>query len=94
MSGTQGAGVNLVTNFFRMSLNMDWTLYQYRVDFTPQIDAKRVRKDIVKAHLNALGLTDSTTFDGFMLFTIMRFQLDTGMRRRTRHVDEEKGIGM
>ena len=70
--------MKLVTNFFRMGLRMDWTLYQYRVDFSPQVDSRRVRKDIVKAHLNTLQLNDSTTFDGFMLFTIVRFDLNAG----------------
>ena len=36
-AGTQGSTVKLVTNFFEMGLNVDWTLYQYRVDFTPQV---------------------------------------------------------
>ena len=73
--------MTLVTNFFRMGLNVDWTLYQYRVDFSPQLDSRRLRKDIMKAELQRLRVNDCTTFDGHMLFAVMRFQLDAGNLR-------------
>ena len=59
---------------------MDWTLYQYRVDFAPQIDSRKMRKDMIRDQLHSLGLVDSSQFDGTMLFTLTKFEMNAGKK--------------
>ena len=54
---------------------------QYRVDFTPQEDDTRIRKDALKAHKPTLG---RFLFDGTMLVTPQRYPKDP-LELTTKH---------
>lgn len=36
--GTSGKPCKLVSNFFKVQSSTSWCLYEYRVDFTPEVD--------------------------------------------------------
>lgn len=64
--GATGQPVSLQTNYFCVTKTPKWNVYQYRVDFSPDIDLSRVRRGILsehKAHFKGY------IFDGTVLFT-------------------------
>lgn len=64
--GQSGKSVSLQTNYFCVTKTPQWNVYQYRVDFVPDIDLARVRRGILsehKAHFKGY------IFDGTVLFT-------------------------
>ncbi|XP_055386679.1 protein aubergine-like [Condylostylus longicornis] len=63
--GTIGQEVVLQSNYFRTIKKHDWSLYQYRVDFSPDIEHLRVRKGIIYSHRERFG---GNIFDGTVLF--------------------------
>lgn len=69
--GTMGKPVNLITNHFRLVKTTNWSLYQYRVDFSPDDESTKLRKGLLGNHKDVLG-GDAYFFDGSMLFVIQR----------------------
>lgn len=66
--GQTGQPVSLQTNYFCVTKTPKWNVYQYRVDFLPDIDLSRVRRGILgqcKEHFDFKGYI----FDGTVLFT-------------------------
>lgn len=64
--GHTGQPVSLQTNYFCVTKTPKWNVYQYRVDFVPDIDLSRVRRGVLsehKAHFKGY------IFDGTVLFT-------------------------
>lgn len=64
--GKTGNPVSLQTNYFCVTKTPKWNVYQYRVDFLPDIDLSRVRRGVFsehKAHFKGY------IFDGTVLFT-------------------------
>lgn len=53
--GVQGTPINIVTNYFKLMTRPNWTLYQYRVDVSPEEDRTAVRKALLRDHRNKLG---------------------------------------
>lgn len=58
--GEGGNTVKLLANYFRLKTPSDRAVYDYRVDFEPDIDAKRVRTALLRQHADSLG---THTFD-------------------------------
>lgn len=71
--GTTGNPVKLETNYFLLRKRPTWSLYQYRVDFNPEVDQNRVRKGLLNTHRALLG---GNIFDGATLFLTNRLQQD------------------
>ncbi|GLV44692.1 aubergine [Carabus blaptoides fortunei] len=72
--GTSGTPIRLQANYFELLTKTDWCLYQYRVDFAPDEDRTRVRKQLLgQACRDKLP---GYLFDGSMLFTSNRIQPD------------------
>lgn len=67
--GTMGKTVSLTTNYFRLLKKPTWSLYQYRVDFTPEIAVERFRKKLLHEQKARLG---GFLFDGTCLFITHR----------------------
>ncbi|XP_037029496.1 protein aubergine-like [Bradysia coprophila] len=63
--GTSGQPVALLTNHFRLLKQPNWQLYQYRVDFSPQIELRGLRNRLIYEQKPTLG---GYLFDGTMLF--------------------------
>ncbi|GLV33521.1 aubergine, partial [Carabus blaptoides fortunei] len=65
--GTCGTSINLQANYFQLTTNTHWRLYQYRVDFVPDEDRTQVRKKILaQVYKDKLS---GYIFDGSVLFT-------------------------
>ena len=64
--GTSGSAINLITNTFKVLMSPDFMLYQYHVDFKPDIQSRGLRSRCVKDHKELLG--EHRAFDGMILF--------------------------
>lgn len=56
----------IMTNYFKLECAPDWHMYQYHVDFNPQIENKRMRIALLFHHSELLG--ETRAFDGMMLY--------------------------
>lgn len=73
LSGTSGVPVKLNANYFPITSYTNWCLYQYRVDFSPEEDRIGTKRGLLSQHQEKLG---GYLFDGTMLFTGTRFNLE------------------
>lgn len=64
--GVSGQAVSLQTNYFCVTKTPQWNVYQYRVDFLPEIDLSRIRRGVLSEHKQHFG---GYIFDGTVLFT-------------------------
>lgn len=64
-AGTSGNTLKLSANYFQLTKKPTWELYQYRVDFKPEIHLAPFRKYLVKTQKDLLG---GYLFDGTQLF--------------------------
>lgn len=67
--GSSGTAVNLLSNYFPMKTIKDWDIFQYRVDFVPDIPDTRIRKSLLAREKQRVG---GNCFDGTMMFTVKR----------------------
>lgn len=64
--GKSGHPINLSCNYFKLLTTPTWRIYQYRVDFLPDIESRRVRCGILSQFKDYLG---GYIFDGTKAFT-------------------------
>lgn len=72
-TGVTGNSVRLTANFFRMVKSPTWSLYQYHVDFAPEVEVNAVRKGLLRVHTATLG---GNVFDGTTLYLTNRLNQD------------------
>ncbi|XP_068767360.1 piwi-like protein 1 isoform X1 [Struthio camelus] len=65
-TGSSGIMIRLSTNYFRLTSRPQWALYQYHVDYNPQMEARRLRSALLFQHEELIGRTHA--FDGTVLF--------------------------
>ncbi|NXG47601.1 PIWL1 protein, partial [Psilopogon haemacephalus] len=65
-TGTSGSVIKLVANYFRVMSRPQWALYQYHVDYNPEMEARRLRSALLFQHEKLIGKTHA--FDGSILF--------------------------
>ncbi|XP_032647113.1 piwi-like protein 1 [Chelonoidis abingdonii] len=65
-TGTSGTTIRLSTNHFRLTSRPQWALYQYHIDYNPQMEARRLRSALLFQHEEFIGRTHA--FDGTILF--------------------------
>uniref|UniRef100_A0A8C9STC4 Piwi-like RNA-mediated gene silencing 1 n=1 Tax=Scleropages formosus TaxID=113540 RepID=A0A8C9STC4_SCLFO len=83
-TGVSGTAVELRANFFRILSHPQWVLYQYHVDYNPQMESRRLRSALLFQHEDALG--PARTFDGAILFLPKRLHdVETVLFSETRH---------
>lgn len=63
--GTEGQSVQLAANYFRFISTTQFKIYQYSVNFTPEIEITTIRKRLMKEHKGKLG---GYIFDGTTLY--------------------------
>lgn len=63
--GTEGQSVQLAANYFRFISTTQFKIYQYSVNFTPEIEITSIRKRLMKEHKGKLG---GYIFDGTTLY--------------------------
>ncbi|NXP52120.1 PIWL1 protein, partial [Heliornis fulica] len=64
--GSSGARIKLTANFFRLTSRPQWSLYQYHVGYSPEMEARRLRSALLFQHEELIGKTHA--FDGSILF--------------------------
>ncbi len=72
VAGTSGMPTVLLSNYFKLLSAPNWHFYQYRVDFSPTIDSKVMRRRFVNEHHELLGPVRS--FDGQILYLPLKLQ--------------------
>ncbi|XP_030382857.1 protein aubergine-like [Scaptodrosophila lebanonensis] len=70
-SGTSGTQITVQANYFKILKRPEWTIYQYRVDFSPDVDNTRLRRAYLNEHRSLLG---GYIFDGSLLFCAKQFK--------------------
>ncbi|KAH8333113.1 hypothetical protein KR074_006155, partial [Drosophila pseudoananassae] len=70
-NGFAGTKVTVQTNYFKVLKRPSWTIYQYRVDFYPEVDNTRCRRGYMNEHKNLFG---GYIFDGTVLFCCNQFK--------------------
>ncbi|XP_072164062.1 piwi-like protein 1 isoform X2 [Diadema setosum] len=60
---TSGQQIQLVANCFKLVNRPNWQLYQYRVDFEPEILNPRARFALLRAHSELLGANNTLDMD-------------------------------
>ncbi|XP_039213295.1 piwi-like protein 1 isoform X1 [Crotalus tigris] len=65
-TGVSGNVIRLSANHFRLTSRPQWALYQYHIDYNPQMEARRLRAALLFQHENMIGKTHA--FDGSILF--------------------------
>lgn len=65
--GKSGTPVHVQANYFRVLKTPKWSIFKYRIDFSPEIDLIRVRKGCIYEHREVFG---GYLFDGAMLFSV------------------------
>lgn len=64
----------MVSNLFRLERAPNFHLFQYRVDFNPEVPSKGMRKSMLKEHVDLIGAIYQ--FDGMTLFLPIRLEKD------------------
>jgi len=66
-----GQPIQLIANYFPITTYPNWSLYQYRVNFSPVQEKINIKRGLLSAHKEVLG---SYIFDGTMLFSRKKFE--------------------
>ncbi|XP_050779461.1 piwi-like protein 1 isoform X1 [Gopherus flavomarginatus] len=88
-TGTSGTTIRLSTNHFRLTSRPQWALYQYHIDYNPQMEARRLRSALLFQHEEFIGRTHA--FDGTILFLPKKLENKvTEMFSQTRNGENVK----
>ena len=71
--GSNGKKINLTANYFAINTLKDWDIFQYRVDFSPDIPDTKIRKSLIDKEKSQIG---GNCFDGTMLFTVKKLKVE------------------
>ena len=66
-TGKDGIPVEIMSNYFKLLRRPDMHLWQYRVDFIPDIEHMGARKGLVRSHESQIG---KYMFDGTLLYAV------------------------
>jgi aubergine len=84
--GSMGTVTMLKANYFRLNKSPQWHIYQYRVDFAPEVEQMIVRKGLIGVHKQQLG---GYLFDGTMVFLTKRLNNEVTELYSTRKDGEQ-----
>lgn len=82
--GTTGKLLQLTSNYFEIQRKKEWGLYQYHVDFAPEIDITGVRKSLLRPFKTQFK---GFVFDGSMLWTTTKMVEDVTTITTKKHDD-------
>lgn len=68
--GADGQKITCEANFFRIKKSPAWNIYQYRVDFEPEILLEKTRRDLIRGINEMFG--GGHLFDGTQLFLTIK----------------------
>ncbi|XP_019620692.1 PREDICTED: piwi-like protein 1 [Branchiostoma belcheri] len=83
--GTSGTPVSMVTNFCKVKTQTDRVLFQYQVEFSPDVDNRKARIAMVYSQEDLLG--DTKIFDGKILFLPKKLENDKTVFTTERKTD-------
>jgi len=76
-TGTGGRQIQLRTNVFPVRMPQQYCLYQYHVNFNPEVPSTAIRKAMVAEHKDHFG--QFYMFDGMQLFLQIRLEKDVSL---------------
>lgn len=82
--GQGGTAISLQANYFALRRKPSWNIFQYRVDFQPDVYSDGLRKWLVRSIKSELG---GYLFDGTQLFVIKRIGSHDQEQRRVTVAD-------
>nr|UAT11568.1 Piwi-like RNA-mediated gene silencing 1 [Cynops orientalis] len=87
-TGASGTTIKLSTNHFRLTSRPQWVLYQYHIDYSPQMESRRLRSALLFQHEDLIGKVRA--FDGTMLFLVKRLDKVSEVFSQTRSGENVK----
>nr|AGL54162.1 PIWI-like protein 1 [Ambystoma mexicanum] len=87
-TGVSGTTTKLSTNHFRLTSRPQWVLYQYHIDYNPEMESRRLRIALLFQHEELIGKVHA--FDGTMLFLVKRLEKVTEVFSQTRNGENVK----
>lgn len=88
--GSVGQKITLRTNYFRLNKKPEWNIFQYRVDFEPNVELKRTRYSLVR-ELKEM-FQGAYLFDGSTLFLTIKLPEDPAVRTVKGENDEAVNV--
>ncbi|KAG8452990.1 hypothetical protein GDO86_004701 [Hymenochirus boettgeri] len=87
-TGVSGNTIQLSTNHIRLVSRPQWFLYQYHVEYNPQMESRRLRSALIYQHEELIGKAHA--FDGTILFLPRRLNKVTEVLSQTRNGENVK----
>nr|XP_045595605.1 piwi-like protein Siwi isoform X2 [Procambarus clarkii] len=84
--GGAGQSINVLTNYFNLVKKQNWMLCLYHVDFSPDEDRTRERKQLLRQHQEVLGA--NYLFDGMQLYLPVKLGAEVTELASKRESDE------
>lgn len=86
--GEMGQQVDIVANYFALRTLPEWRVYQYNVQYNPDIISMGMRRGMLREHERAL-LGRTIAFDGMILYLPKRLPSDVTTLTSIRTSDQE-----
>ncbi|CAF1161007.1 unnamed protein product [Adineta ricciae] len=64
--GESGDPINIIANYIKVLTKPEWELFQYHIEFTPDIENRRFRREIISQHRT---LFKDVAFDGTTIYS-------------------------
>ncbi|KAM3939929.1 piwi-like protein 1 [Leptodactylus fuscus] len=87
-SGVSGKLIQLCTNYVKLVSRPQWVLYQYHVDYNPQMESRSLRMALLYQHDELIG--KARAFDGAVLFLPRRLNKVSEVLSCTRNGEKVK----
>ncbi|KAM4796588.1 piwi-like protein 1 [Rhinophrynus dorsalis] len=87
-TGFSGNTIQLTTNHIKLVSRPQWVLYQYHIDYNPQMESRRLRTALLYQHEEVIG--KARAFDGTILFSPKRLNKVTEVFSQTRNGENVK----
>ncbi|XP_063820686.1 piwi-like protein 1 isoform X3 [Pseudophryne corroboree] len=87
-TGVTGKTIQISSNHIKLVARPQWVLYQYHIDFNPQMESKRLRSALLYQHDELIGKAHA--FDGTILFLPKRLNKVSEVFSQTRNGENVK----
>uniref|UniRef100_A0A8C5Q026 Piwi-like protein 1 n=1 Tax=Leptobrachium leishanense TaxID=445787 RepID=A0A8C5Q026_9ANUR len=87
-TGSSGTPIQLSTNHIRLLSRPQWVLYQYHIDYNPQMESRLLRSALLFQHEELIG--KARAFDGAILFLPRRLDKVVLFFSQTRNGENVK----
>lgn len=86
--GSSGEKCQLITNYFPVTLPSEFRIFQYHVDFRPNVENVRVKFAMIAALSDIIG--ETKCFDGGILYLCRKLQPDPSKHYAKRAYDDQQ----